>query len=163
MDGIQMVPIRFPYLFYDNVRNYSLPDISGVLRGGFFTSDRQIVLDFQSSLEMGLFRKHLPRLGSSIRIRILWSYAHFSIGGNYRNGNLQRKDLVLLLPYGNDDPGYMSVKSQKRIQRRSDRKLSIFRLKKFSLTPVILNRKPPKSNSSGVFVCNGTFISTNQV
>ena len=54
VDLFKMVQIWGFDLLYDHVWNHDLPDISGIFRGRDTTKSNKVILDLQSSMEMGI-------------------------------------------------------------------------------------------------------------
>ena len=108
VDGIQMVQVRLFGVLYDHVWNHGIPDLRGVQRGIIPQTGGKTVLDLPCALGICLHERFRSGLGCAVCFRFLRTDAYIRIDRIDCNGPLPAKNLVFVLPHGNNDTGDLS-------------------------------------------------------
>ena len=102
-----MVSLWIFNLLYDDVFQHGISDLSGCCRCFVIKGSHQAVLDIPCSLGMDLYGRFGCRLGGTIQFWLLWPYVDIAVDWIDRNGSVQTAYMVLILPDGNYDAGYL--------------------------------------------------------
>ena len=112
MGFLHTIPLCVPCFLHGDVRQHCVPNVAGLQRGRIAQGDHKVVMVIQPSVELGIYRPNSAGLGRTVQLRVLQPDVKLDPDWLVCYGFISSKNMVLFLPYGDDDAD--DLQGQKR-------------------------------------------------